>query len=69
MRKLHGGLVAAATMAMIGGFAAANAQDPTPYKLGMFVSRAANLSAWSFKTRRSLTCRERTSAHLPRSSS
>ena len=36
MRKLHGGLMAAAAMAVIGGIAATSAQSATPYKLGMF---------------------------------
>ncbi len=36
MRKLHGGLIAAAAMAAIGGIAATSAQNATPYKLGMF---------------------------------
>ncbi len=36
MRKLHGGLIAAAAMAVIGGIAATSAQNATPYKLGMF---------------------------------
>jgi len=36
MRKLHGGLIAAAAMAAIGGIGGAGAQNATPYKLGMF---------------------------------
>ncbi len=36
MRKLHGGLIAAAAMAVIGGIAGTGAQNATPYKLGMF---------------------------------
>jgi len=36
MRKLHGGLIAAAAMAVIGGIGGAGAQNATPYKLGMF---------------------------------
>ena len=36
MRKLHGGVVAAAAMAVIGGIAGTSAQNATPYKLGMF---------------------------------
>ena len=36
MRKLHGGLVAALAIAVIGAIAGTNAQSATPYKLGMF---------------------------------
>lgn len=36
MRELHGGLIAAAAMAVIGGIAGTSAQNATPYKLGMF---------------------------------
>ena len=36
MRKLHGGLIAAAAMAAVCGIAGTSAQNATPYKLGMF---------------------------------
>ena len=36
MKKLHGGLIAAAAMAVIGEISGISAQNATPYKLGMF---------------------------------
>jgi 2,4-diketo-3-deoxy-L-fuconate hydrolase len=36
MGKLHGGLIAAVAMAMVGAMAGTSAQVATPYKLGMF---------------------------------
>ena len=43
MRKLHGGLIAAAAMAVIGGIAGTGAQSATPYKLGMFEQNGRQL--------------------------